>query len=347
MSAAQPPITSLEKLPGVRYAHHVADYMELLCLANVDGRFSKADLLDRWSERTDVGEDLVEEDVDEPLTDLGDPEDGDDVEPVLGPAERAPAALADRRAVLADDVFRHLSYRSAAFGAAYPFTVSSRRSTLVRLENMTPRRKRYAFLLYCSSLAYLTKGAQSQITRSFERLSADAMRAWLPTGAQVHPWGTSAISGRYRGNKWAKLTKLAEDLHEQLVLEQQDFASTDVGDSGADVVAWLPFDDANDSVVAFLAQATCKVSWQRKQHESSYDAWSRLMTFTAHPNNVLFVPFCFRTPDGGWYQRAWINKSVLVDRPRLLWLLRRAGGEMGSVPNDLLDRALEYREAVF
>ena len=344
MTQPQQPISNLESIPDTREVHQWADYVELLCLANPDGLVSKADLLDRWAERTDVGE----SDVAAALEPDEEPEEAEDTAEMFGPVETGTvggrAAQHDRRVRMADDIFRHLTYRRATFGNAYPFEFTTG-GALQRRENLTVRRKLYSFLLLASSLRYVRASARASITKGFEQLSASAMKSWLPKHAEVHVFGTSAgVNARYKGTLKAKLERLAKDLAETLLLSEDDFRRGDTGDAGADVVAWFSVGDANSGLVVFLAQATCQADWKDKQHESGHDAWRKVMTFTTLHNNVMFIPFCFRQPDGAWSWPRNIQGSILIDRVRLFWILRKLAEPLPAAPLQLVDSALAFRE---
>jgi len=212
---------------------------------------------------------------------------------------------------------------------------------------MTAPRKLYSFLLLAASLRCIEVSERSVFTRGFERVSAAALKAWLPRQAQVHIFGTSAErSARYRGTLQRKLQRLADDLSERLLLTDDQFRRGDAGDAGGDVVAWLPLGDENNSRLVLIAQATCEVNWEHKQHEAGHAVWRGIMTFAAPHANVMFVPFCFRNPDGEWFWSRWIHESILIDRVRLLWLLKGQAASLTAAPYDLVDRALAYREEI-
>ena len=57
------PLIELQTLPSTSDGHEWADYIELLCLTNKDGRISKADVLDFVRERIkDLKEGRTQED---------------------------------------------------------------------------------------------------------------------------------------------------------------------------------------------------------------------------------------------------------------------------------------------
>ncbi|HSH62412.1 MAG TPA: hypothetical protein VK988_22735 [Acidimicrobiales bacterium] len=315
----------MDRLPAAKHRHHLADYVELLCLTNADLEFSSADLVDRLLERSDVGEDATEE--------------GDEPEP-----GEAPAAREDRLRRIAEDTFTHLAYRQGVFGRGYPFRLEGD-NVLRRVSQVTRRRKLYVFLLLASSLRYVNRTPyQSQLEKSFERLATEALRRLLPSDAEVHPFGTAASGGRYRGRAWLRYERLAKDLRDHPLLEETNFPINSVGDLGLDSVAWLPSGDDIAPMMTFFAQSTCTVEWRGKQSESR--RWETYLHALAPRGNFLFVPFCFRLPNGQWYDLTWVYDGVVIDRLRLLWIFRGSAVDLEEVPYDLVDASLAQREAL-
>jgi hypothetical protein len=323
--ADQPPLYGLDRLPTASKGHHLADYVELLCLTNADVEFSAADLVDRMLEREDVGENALQDD------DVPTPDENE-------------GAREDRYRRLAHDTFSHIAYRSGTFGASYPFCVE--RTGVVRRERrITPRRKLYLFLLLASNLRYMTRPSRTVLEKEFERFATEGVRRLLPPTAQVHPFGTAVTAGRYRGTSWRRYRRLADDLHDLPRYTEEDFPPTSVGDMGLDTVAWLPIGDENPAVMTFFAQTTCTTEWEGKQAQSGA-RWQVYLPPVAPRGNFLFIPFCFRNPAGGWYDRLWVHGAVVLDRVRLVWLFRGVEGAIAHVPYGVVDGVLQQRDAL-
>ena len=128
----------LERIPSVPHykIHHWADYVELLCLVNIDNTISKADLMSRIPKRMD---DLHE----------GNGDDEADVDPDAAPS---PAERDDRWQQRIDDWFKHLAYRHQVFGEAYPFILGT--NELARRSRLNMRSRLYISLLLSSNLGY-------------------------------------------------------------------------------------------------------------------------------------------------------------------------------------------------
>lgn len=328
------PIQGLGRPPKLSPTHHWADYGELVCLANLDHVFTADDLIERWSDQNDIlARDPEEEDSDvlnPPSTEPGEPK----------------AALDDRKQRKAADVFEHYEYRATTFGDDYPFDLVPKSRCLVLKEPGSDRHRLYLFLLMASCLNYVPKTQRHRLTASFERLVAETLKHWLPSEAEVHIFGTAAgTEGRYLGTMWQKITKLGVDLGERLLLDEENFRPSDSGDLGLDVVAWLPLGDPHPGLPVWFAQATCQAKWKDKQHESGIN-WSNYLKESAPRGNLLFVPFCFRDPTGRWYDVKWPTAAVIVDRQRVLRLLKNHERPTLALPNDYMDEALAFREPV-
>ena len=341
----QPSLRELDRLPLSREPHTWVDYVELLCLVNIDRQMSKADVLDRIGERRDVGEadafDDVGEAQREPKGDDADAGDGDHADWGLVPVAD------DTYARKVDDWFRHIEYREATFGAYYPFYLSGDKDVLRRREDLTPEAKLYTYLLLSSNLRYVGQGGQT-LTNDFEAVSKEVLRSFLPRDAEVHVFGSNALGpGRYSGNLWTKVTTLAADIGETVHVLQRNFSPYDSGDFGLDLVGWVPSGDSAAGLLIVFGQCACTEEWETKQHSSGPQVWRNVITFQHVPSNVVFIPFCLRDADGTWYKPQRIH-SILVDRQRLLYYLQTTPRVLQSRPSlAVVESALAQEESVF
>lgn len=316
-------IKKLESLPKSLDGFVWADYIELLCLTNLDGDVSKSDLLDRIEKRVAVGE----------SSDEGNSE-------VL---DNTRLKVRDKYRRKIGDWFRHLDFRAQVFQEFYPFKVSEDTNSLLRKQRLSPKCKLYVYFLLAS---YFTE--KHVLTSTFEKISEEALKSYLPQGAEVYVFGTSASrSGRYRGNLQAKISKLAKDLRET---PRQDvkFSNYNTGDHGLDLVAWFPFNDKNDRLLILLGQCGCTEKWVGKQHSSGFETWNELIAFRTRPNNLAFIPFCFRDPDGTWSRPQDIQGTILVDRLRFIYLLRKSPNLIESLAcYTFVQQILKAKEPIF
>jgi hypothetical protein len=268
-------ITSLERLPRVGLRHTWADYVELLCLFNLDREISKDVLIDRFREGKDTGETIDDETDD----DTGTVDDTDTVKDEETTAGEENLPIDERLNTKAEDLFRHLKYRESAFGKSYPFAVDMTRRRMVLRRNTNASRL-YLFLLIASNLRYFTT-LTPQITRDFEELSKLALEKLLPANGFVHLFHGAGKSGRYKGKLFQKLTVLSSDLFESMTVGADDFDENDVGDGGLDLVAWVPMNDGSPGVLLCFGQCACTDKWVKKQRETM--AVHEVMTLKAHP----------------------------------------------------------------
>jgi hypothetical protein len=329
--AASSPIKNLEILPPTSDSYMWADYIELLCLTSTDGRISRADAVDFIRQRAEdlkegkavEGDEAEEHDIEEEM-DIED-EEGDDVTEVSPEPEEGD----DKWERRADDWFNHLAYRVGAFGEFYPFQITPGGAVLKlrkQKASLTVKYKLYLFLLFASNLRYFGRKEISSIASIFEVASFYALETHLPAGANLHMFGKHPLNtGRYTGLLWNKLHDLTKDLKEEVVCLKENFKPTDTGDAGLDLVAWSPLEDTTNLMPGFLlvfGQCACTPEWVTKQMETHYDTWSNYMSFTAYPFRFTFIPFCFRKANGNWYEKTKIRKTAVIDRLRLINLLR-------------------------
>lgn len=309
--------------------HLWVDYIELLCLVNLDRQVSKADVLDRVRERVeDLGEgEAQDEDIEE--------------EEVSRPE------INDRWDGRAEDWFRHLIYRSGAFKEFYPFEVLPSGTVIQVRKRLNVKQKLYISFLLASSLGRYSQ-YQDDLTRSFEKLSYPALRTCLPSHASVHIFGTSEQTGKYKGKLWNKIKTLAEDLCETVRAKEEDFAPSDTGDNGLDVVGWVPFEDKNSGRLIIFGQCACTPNWIHKQRDSDASRWQNFISLKAPSSNMVFIPYCFRSANGTWHNESDIVGSILVDRLRFVHLLRKNMDDFKVQPSyKVVDDILSQRESVF
>jgi len=303
----------LSRPPRPSDRHLCADYVELLCLFDptLDGVVSKSDVLDRMRRARD--------------TDAPDEDDSGD-----GTIEESSSSLPvdERLEQRVVDWFAHVRYRKGAFGRSYPFALSDDGDALLRSAKLPVAKRLYVFFLLAANTRCVSDSARARLYGAFELTSLAALRRYLPGRSKIHLFGKNSLGwrSRYTGHKLEKIQKLAGDLHESVhpKLSTSSFEDEDTGDAGLDVVGWLPFagDDTAEGMLAVFCQCACsKKEWVRKQIDSSPASWRNCIPFTVDPSNMMFIPFCFRTPTGAWHRWHDIKQSILVDRLRLMRLL--------------------------
>lgn len=289
------------KLEYQKYKTHLwADCIELITLWDVDNETSKAQFIDRlYPDRKDI---IVDDNEDD---DLEKPEKEDSVKTEV------------------NSIYSLLSVRSVKHGDNYPFFIED--ETLFVKDNLQSNHRLYIYLLAASHLKYFNK-IQLVLTSEFEHLSLIVMRLLVPAGSEVHVSGKNALEGapkRYTGNKNNKLKLLSKDLGYHIKEDQRDFAATDNGDAGVDIVGWKNFIDGNRNKLVFIGQSKCSDEW----HKAGTDALTslnKIFNINVAPTNFYFIPFCFRRADFEWEDSGATTNLVLVDRFRFLTLIDAA-----------------------
>lgn len=274
-----------------------ADYVELLCLSNPDGVISDADVYAMIRHGNDLQADTEQETV---------------ANLRANPSDKWESRL--------NDYYRILSYRKEFFGEAYPFELSGS-NTLARNDSLTEKQYLYIFLLFASNLSYHSEN-QKILTDTFELVSLEAVKKIMPMQSEVHLFGTSRTNSRYTGDVFTRICRLASDLRARVLCEATHFSGNTAGDGGLDIVGWKPFEDPAPGMPVILSQCACsKDMWKSKQSAIHHTKWDNRLLLTTPFAPVMCVPFSFRKADGLWENSDDIEKTLLIDRDRIINLL--------------------------
>lgn len=294
---------SLKRAPSTNDGHLWADYFELVCLLDEEGRLSRGDVEEHTEQLTDIDSDGIQAE---------------------SPVGASAAELVDGRKLAVADLFRHLRYREQTFDSAYPFRLASgARALELAPPDADSRDARflYVLLLIASALEHLNGVHSEAVAAAFEGVAHDTIRKWIGPPGEVRHFGTRPTNRPgFSGTLKQKVTDLAGVLGEQAVDKPRLYRDGNNGDGGLDVVAWLPFADKARAALALFVQATCRHDWVEKPGELRYPKWKQKMTLLAEPPSVLVIPYCFRSPDGDWYVDSDIT-CVTMDRQRIMSLL--------------------------
>ncbi len=328
-------LEKLERLPKSKDIHIWADYVELLCMVSPDGMISKSLVVDRINERNDVGEESPDED-----SETDEEYDFDSLEET----RTMPSARDAKIEREVEDVFLHLDYRAGVFSEFYPFNFSSKGNTLIIRSDLDRPKRLYLFLLLAANLWCIKdKKTENIFADIFEIASLIALKSYLPIFAEVHVFGSNSynVVSRYSGSLWKKIRKLAKDIFEVPTCSEEEFNKRNYGDGGLDLVGWVSIGDLTPGMSLVFGQCACSEDrWTEKQHSSSRYAWSNKLRFTVPPTNMVFIPICFRDSLGNWHDRLKIMESIVIDRVRLVHLLKRDYSSIHSDTFDLIDQAL-------
>ena len=301
-----------------------ADFVELSCLLQLEKSLERGEVANLYAADADTNE-LNDFDV----------------------LENDAAANSDFQLSRVNQYWEHIRYRSHTFADTYPFSCSRESGELRLRDDINDYQKLYIYLLLSSSLRNLKPQLCSRITDDFEKLCAQALRQYLGDASEVRRFGKGKSSD-YTGSKYDKISNLAQDIFESVIVDTNSFYSRDTGDGGLDLVAWFPVPEPDHSPNRLLvfAQCACGNRWMDKQHSSGYDKWSRLISLSTKPVNAMFIPYCFRGANGAWYQPYDIQMTVLIDRFRLMQFLRLESSplqELSPETLDIIETAIKYR----
>ena len=312
-----------------------ADYIELLCLFNTDRVIGQGDIHNRYLKYSDIDNEPQEDEYED-----------EDEEQAVGDDELDEAELTDRWTERFEGFFRNLKYRAAAFGSLYPFTVSDSLNQIKLRSCLSEHQKLYVYLLMASSLRNFDKAVQTRIGNSFECISAEALKRYVGENAEVHIFAANP-SSRYRGNINVKVNELAQDLFEESLVRENPLSTNSSKDEGLDIVGWFPFEDESPNRLLIFGQCACGEDWRGKQSSSGYEAWSGLIRLSIKPVNSIFIPYCFRDSSGNWYAKHEIRMSLMIDRLRIMKLMREVATPLSALPSEIrsfIDSALSFVE---
>jgi hypothetical protein len=296
--------------------HHWEDWVELCCIANMDGQTDVASISDRFREERETRKEVDVED-----------DDSNEPQPQVDRAEEQ-----DKQYLRVKKWFISLANRERLLGKNYPFELNPENSKLQLKANLTHSQRLYVALLMMSNLHYFNS-SQSALTSSFETMGVEIFRWLLPPHADVHRFGKGSDNkGRYKGHIWKKIKQLADDLSCETNCKKEDFAPNDNGDAGLDLVGWVPWKDSAPGRLVLLGQCACTPDWAKKQDEASDVRWASKLKFITRPMTVILIPFFLRTPSGAWHRQTDFSGHLVIDRLRLLRTLSASAKSLAKLP---------------
>lgn len=286
--------------------HTVADFLELLCLVNLDRQVSTDSLRDHIEDnRGDHGFQLSD----------------DQLEDVLG----------------------QIRWRIEAFHDWYPFQLTNHGRVVEAPDDLTDNQKRYVILLICGNLSFFAQTGRQVLTDFFERMSEFVLRELWPSSGVTMTVGknTTALTG----SKANRLNALGKLIGANPHIKDTDFREGDRGDGGIDLAAYVTLDRfEHQNALSALAQCACsRTDWAPKHGEITHTRLRTLLPPTALWIEMLFTPVSFRANSGGWAVPGLVPGVTLVDRLRLVLSLVRGGTENAPALPDLVDTLLGFR----
>lgn len=325
-------LQKLRTLPECRNDdfYRIADYIELKCLANIDGSYSHKEFLDDARQRAD---DLGE----------GDFEDNQEI-------KKLPKAQKnDKWESIATDSFRVIESRIKLFGDLYPFTLTENKKSLTLKENLD-KEQVYVFLLLCSDLKYTLK-FKKELTSSFELASLEVMVSLFPNG-EIRLFGSSNTEEEdteWKSDKlWDKLEWMEGFLNEKLKISKEQISVYDKGDRGIDIIGKVPIGDGLSHIPILFAQCACSPKdWIVKQDSMKFDSWYELITMSTNPNYLMFIPQSFRDSKGDWHDRTKIKRTNVFDRYRILRNMKSQDKFKKYTAYPVVEKILTIKESAF
>lgn len=338
-------LIDLEKPPIVTNEYLSADYIELLCLTNIDGVISKEQVASRIFKLKDIDSDLDE------LQKEAESEELDllhlDTNEEILPNPKYPLNEKQQRQTV--DWFDQLEFRENNFSNFYPFYLSEDKGLLHQCNEISSQKKLYIFLLLASNLRCFSKQDQTRLANYFEIVCVAALKQYLSSASQVHLFGHNPLNdGRYSGSLWERIVRFATDIGDEPRRTERYYPSGKRGERGLDVVGWLPFSDNSEGLLVVTGQSACSPDdWEDKQLTSHSARWKTHINFTVEPTNTVFIPHSYRQSNGEWYDVTRINDSILLDRLRLVNLLSESIEQLDEeFPHDLVEQLISLEESV-
>lgn len=235
---------------------------------------------------------------------------------------------------LTEDAFQHLRYRLKAFGSWYPFVVDH---DVIELRNSQDvKHSIYVALLISSRLKMLPAADRIRRASEFESICYKALSLLLPTW-NVYHFGSGGADRHLFGNRLKDaLPALAEKTRDDVLMHRvNELSDHNVGDGGIDLAAVFEWADPAQALPVYFAQcAAQQENWPEKKFESHPVTHERFFSFFHKPGSLLFIPVCYRGPDGAWIDSVAMQ-SILVDRLRLIELFDRGIEKDQISPEDI------------
>ena len=286
-------ISEVYKTPDYSYenAHYFCDYVELLVLVSNSDFISSDDIYNIFLDDNKIKE----------------------------AGSNGASKINDNWISRIDKWFLLLSMREKKFNDLYPFILEGNKISLnINLDN---KRITYIFFLLSSTRKYIKDG--NLLTTDFERISYEVLINYLPHFAQTFQFGKSNISySKYTGHITKKIDTLAKDLKCETKYKPHFFASTNTGDGGLDIVAWIPFENDSNygNIQVYLGQCATGKDWLDKQDDTQKFP-HKYITFDGHINYIMFIPYDGRDINNEITEEGSMGNYLFFDRFRLLKMI--------------------------
>lgn len=306
------------------------DHIEFFCFISQEGTVTEQQIIDRILDENsndpiNAIEDVVPEEEIEELISSMDIEDEAIEDEIIDPSEDN-SALTDKIASSVNSYFNLLKARQANFVDDYPFIISVNNEITLK-DNLSTSQTLYLILLCSSLLRLATRSGLNRLGHHFEELCEPVFRKLTPINTQniffgsgAGTTGVTSISGTF----YNKVIQLCDLLHVSHTTHftPQNAGIRNVGDGGLDWVGIYDFDDNQLSQPTFFGQCACGNDWIDKEFDAHISKWKNYIQFSNGYLTYHFVPRHLRDESLAWDNPLNIYDVVLIDRYRLMSLLK-------------------------
>lgn len=246
-----------------------------------------------------------------------------------------------------DDAWFMLSHRSTVFDHSYPFIVNE--ESLQLRNRLSSSQYIYIFILFCSRLkSFTTKGIHQRWARYFTILCKYATHGLAPKNSVIKIFDANSKDRKsyYTTNLITALETLGNDMGIRVFKEQLETESTS-GDLGIDIVAIYQFEKSikTGNFVIFGQCGAQGENWHTKNFECHPDRYRQIFPTFSSIIPIIFTPADFRTADGEWYTQNKAIGGTVLDRRRIMKLLKNAHMITTTIKDDSLKTFIkEYKE---
>ena len=309
--------------------NHWADHIEFLCFLSQEAYASEQQIVDRILDEnsndsnTAIHDVADEEEIIEFLDELINTSPIAEDE-IIDDSQNN-SALNDKISSKVSAIFDLLQSRQKHYTDDYPFFVT--KNEILLKDDLSATQKTYIILLCSSLLRLATKSGVNKIGHLFEQLCGPVFTQLLPVASDAYFFGSGGSEESiFKGKFYDKVIALCDKLH---VSEGYDFTPEyagkhNVGDGGLDWVGVYEFLDGQSSQPTFFGQCACGTSdWIDKEFDTHFSKWKNYIQFKNGYLTYHFIPRNFRDDSLLWFNPLDISDVVLVDRYRILELLKR------------------------
>ncbi|CNC28836.1 hypothetical protein [Yersinia pseudotuberculosis] len=237
------------------------------------------------------------------------------------------AVLNDRSERQLENLWLQLEYRYASLGDSYPFVVEGDEITLK--DTFTNKHRVYIFLLSCSRLRSFIRitGAAQRWARGYAVVCKFAAQALLPNHGIARVFDANSEDRRtYYGTDLRQALRImGKDLGVKRIDEEECDKAGSSGDGGFDIIATFDFEDNQHSNFGILGQCGAQEEgWPKKSLEAhSINLGTYFHTNFIYPS-IMFTPVLYRDSNGEWVTTRPTSGVILIDRPRVMFLLEKS-----------------------